>query len=103
MFEHMLGGGVSCGGGEKAMVLTRRQFLKAGTFGLASHPERDPQTAKLHNSVFVVAANCTRDKRSEGWKSRQDLSWIAYVIIALMNATSPKPPKPEDVVASCIG
>ncbi|HEX9870087.1 MAG TPA: carbon-nitrogen hydrolase family protein [Candidatus Tectomicrobia bacterium] len=24
-----------------------------------SHPERDPQTAKLHNSVFVMAANGT--------------------------------------------
>jgi predicted amidohydrolase len=24
-----------------------------------SHPERDPQTAKLHNSVFVIAANGT--------------------------------------------
>jgi hypothetical protein len=23
-----------------------------------SHPERDRQTAKLHNSVFVIAANC---------------------------------------------
>ena len=24
-----------------------------------SHPEQDPQTAKLHNSVFVMAANGT--------------------------------------------
>jgi 5-aminopentanamidase len=154
----MLVCGLSCGGGEKTMVRTRRQFLKAGTFGLAavaltsaslsaampgrtlrvallhlaprpgdlaynrrlvetavttaaglgaawiltpelcirgyafadeigtdwivpppdpwmrdlcqlvarlhvtvflSHPERDPQTAKLHNLVFVVAANGT--------------------------------------------
>ena len=156
--ECMRVGGVSWGGGEKTMALNRRQFLKAGTFGIAaatltsasrsaampshtlrvallhlaphpgdlaynrrlvetavttaaelgaawiltpelcicghdfadeigtdcivpppdpwmrdfcrlaarlhvtvflSHPERDPRTAKLHNSVFVIAADGT--------------------------------------------
>jgi predicted amidohydrolase len=158
MCKCMLVGGISRGGGEKTMALNRRQFLKAGTFGIAaaaltsaarsaampshtlrvallhmaprpgdlahnrrlvetavttaaglgaawvltpelcicgydfadeigtdwivpppdpwmrdfcqlvarlhvtvflSHPERDPRTAKLHNSVFVIAADGT--------------------------------------------
>jgi hypothetical protein len=55
--------GVSCRGGEKAMALTRRQFLKAGTFGIAAAvltavsrsadvPNRTLRVALLHLAPY---------------------------------------------------
>jgi hypothetical protein len=32
----MLVDGVSCGGGKQTVILTRRQWLTAGTFGIAA-------------------------------------------------------------------
>jgi hypothetical protein len=52
--ERTLVCGLSCGGGEKTITLNRRQFLKAGTFGIAAMTSAAAFTAMPGRTLRVA-------------------------------------------------